>query len=183
MAKKPTVKKFQYTGGGTHVEGDVTYVPGDVIYTQNDLPKMFRNKFTPVAWDAALPMACPGGDEQTKRNADRAAKAGDKLPDPVAPVAGRAANERPADAATGVDTATSGGATLGDNVTAQFSAAKDAGLFVFKDGRKYHVTDADDLTTPLNDTPLSSRVKVVEFIDLLDDTSGEPEPEGVEEEE
>jgi len=55
---------------------------------------------------------------------------------------------------------------LGEDVTDQFDAAEEAGVYVFKEGRKYSVADGEDLTDPLFQA--TTKKAVNEFIASLE---------------
>lgn len=178
MAKKknpkPKLYKFQFTArGGTHSTEDGTiYRRGDLIYSPLPLATMFKERFTPVPMHAPLPLATKD-TAQVEGNKARAAQHGDTVPDPAPEaVVANVPNEVPTDGRTGDDTA-----DYGEEVTANFGDAAAAGVQVFKDGRVYTVVSTEDPSTPLNLEPLSSKARVVAFIDDLVDAD-DAEAEG-----
>ena len=141
-------------GCGSHAETGadgrlIVYKAGDVIESDNDLAKMFPNKFIRMGDLVVNPAP-------VKTDVQRAAEEGfkDVMPPPEEPL------EEPLE---------EDGNPLGRDVTKRFPLAEEEDFLVFARGGAFSVVEADDPTTLLHEKPLK-RKDVVDFIEMYLET-------------
>lgn len=159
MAKKKEVGGRFRLLAGEHVEGTgeerEVYVKGDTVESDKDLEKKFVNKFErladkePAAVKSANKAKAVAEEDETEDEYDSDENSGgNKNLDPV-----------------GSNSSAKLTSKLGENVTDDFELAKEAGLSVFRKGKKSHfVVEPEDTNAPLNDEPLQSKQQVDSFV-------------------
>lgn len=113
-----------------------TYKPGDTVESEQDLCKVFPNKFERIPDEA--PSSFSPSTEEQKAAVSKAAKKGAKG---VAPPETEEPEPNP----------------LGRDVTKRFPTAQEEDFQVFADGGAFSVVEADDPTEALNDKPLKRK--------------------------
>jgi hypothetical protein len=127
---------------GMHQEGTKTYKAGAVIESDNELDKLFVNKFQRLRMDPPSAPAAAGRMEvATTPSAPVSPTATGGIPQP--------GEQTPPPVAAPVTTPAAAG-PKGRDVTARFPIAVEQDYKVFKDGGLYFVYAAEDLTKAIN---------------------------------
>ena len=124
-----------------------TYEKGDVVESKEPLHELFANKFKKVK--DGTPVTCANPGEDLKGKVPKADK-GD-VDETKADYDDNNLAEKPATGELGVE------------VTDAFAGAKESNMLVFKDGKKYNVTEAAFPTVAINEEPLT-KTQVIKLI-------------------